>query len=79
MGVDILHAGTGQAVLPCFIGDSFPGLRRAGGLIAKLAEEQSMVLNDAERHQPPVRRVIERIAALLREHRALFRGDLPAM
>ena len=78
MVVDILHAGTGQAVLPCFVGDSFPGLRRAGGLIEELAEEQWMVLNDTERHQPAVRLVIDRIAALLKEHRALFRGDRPA-
>jgi DNA-binding transcriptional LysR family regulator len=75
--VDILHAGTGQAVLPCFVGDSFPGLRRAGGLIEELAEEQWMVLNDTERHQPAVRQVIDRVAALLKEHRALFRGDRP--
>ncbi len=77
MVVDILHAGTGQAVLPCFVGDSFPALRRSGGVIAELAEEQWLVLNDAERHEPPVRRVIDRIAALLMEHRALFRGDRP--
>jgi DNA-binding transcriptional LysR family regulator len=76
--VDILHAGTGQAVLPCFVGDSFPELRRVGGLIEELAEEQWMVLNDSERHQPAVRQVIDRIAALLKEHRALFRGDQPA-
>jgi len=79
MVVDLLQAGTGQAVLPCFVGDSFPGLRRTGGIIAELAEEQWLVLNDAERHEPPVRRIIERIAALLREHRALFRGDRPAL
>jgi DNA-binding transcriptional LysR family regulator len=79
MAVDILHAGTGQAVLPCFVGDSFPELRREGGLIAELAEEQWLVLNDSERRQPAVRLAIDRIAALLREHRALFRGDRPVV
>jgi hypothetical protein len=48
-----------------------------GGLIEDLAEEQWMVLNDTERHQPAVRQVIDRIAALLKEHRTLFRGDRP--
>jgi hypothetical protein len=36
-----------------------------------------MVLNDSERHQPAVRLAIDRITALLKEHRALFRGDRP--
>lgn len=77
MVVDILRAGTGLAVLPCFVGDSFPELRRAGGPIEELAEEQWLVLNDAERRQPAVRLAADRIAALLKEHRALFRGDRP--
>lgn len=77
MVVDVLRAGTGQAVLPCFVGDSFPELRRVGDLIDELAEEQWLVLNDSERRQPAVRLATDRIAALLREHRALFRGDRP--
>jgi hypothetical protein len=36
-----------------------------------------LVLNNTERHQPVVRLAADRIAALLREHRALFRGDRP--
>ncbi len=36
-----------------------------------------MVLNDTERHQPAVRQVIDHVAALPKEHRALFRGDRP--
>ncbi|HET7718269.1 MAG TPA: LysR family transcriptional regulator [Bauldia sp.] len=78
MVADLLHAGIGQAVLPCFVGDSFPELRRSGGTIDELAEQQWMVLNDAERHQPAVRLAIDRIVALLDEHRALFRGEKPA-
>lgn len=77
MVVDVLFAGTGQAVLPCFVGDSFPELRRTGELIEELAEQQWMVLNESERRQPAVRLAIDRIAALLKEHRALFRGDRP--
>jgi len=76
--VDILRSGVGRAVLPCFVGDSFPELRRVGDPIAELAEQQWMVLNETERHQPAVRLVIERMAVLLKEHRALFRGDRPA-
>jgi DNA-binding transcriptional LysR family regulator len=75
MVVDLIAAGAGQSVLPCFVGDSFPELRRASGIIDELAEQQWMVLNESERHQPAVRLAIDRIAALLKEHRALFRGD----
>jgi DNA-binding transcriptional LysR family regulator len=75
--VDLLLAGVGQAVLPCFVGDSVPGLKRVGGIMPELAEEQWLVLNEQERHQPAVRLVIDRIVALLQEHRALFRGDRP--
>ena len=68
----------GQAVLPCFVGDSLPELRRMGTTIDELADQQWMVLNDAERHQPAVRLAIDRLVALLEEHRALFRGERPA-
>jgi DNA-binding transcriptional LysR family regulator len=77
MVVDVLAAGAGQAVLPCFVGDSFPELRRTGGPIDDLAEQQWLVLNDNERHQPAVRIAIDRIVALLEEHKPLFRGDRP--
>ena len=77
MAVEVLASGTAQAVLPCFVGDSLAELRRWGQPLAELAEEQWLVLNESERHQPAVRSVIDRIAALLTEHRALFRGDRP--
>lgn len=77
MVVDVLRGGIGQAVLPCFVGDSFPELCRSGRLIDELTEEQWLVLNEAERRQPAVRLAIDGIVALLKEHRALFRGDRP--
>ncbi len=76
--VELLRAGVGVAVLPCFVGDSEPELVRVGDTIDELREQQWLVLNQSERHQPAVRTVIDRTVALLKEHRDLFRGALAA-
>jgi DNA-binding transcriptional LysR family regulator len=76
--VELLRAGVGVAVLPCFVGDGEPELVRAGDTIDELREQQWRVLNQSERHQPAVRTVIDRTVALLKEHRDLFRGALAA-
>lgn len=75
--VDLLRAGAGKAVLPCFVGDSEADLVRIGEPVAELRGEQWLVLNEQSRHEPPVRTVIDRLAALLPEHRALFEGERP--
>ncbi len=75
--LDCLLTGAGQAVLPCFVGDAEAGLERAGGTIDELGEEQWLVLNEQARHEPVVRGVIDRLAALLQRHRPLFSGAPP--
>ncbi len=75
--LDCVLAGMGQAVLPCFVGDEEPGLERVGGTIDELREEQWLVLNDQARHEPAVRSVIDRLAALLPRYRRLFTGAAP--
>ena len=75
--LDCLTAGVGQAVLPCFVGDAEPGLERAGGILAEVHDEQWLVLNEQARHEPAVRAVIDRIAALLQRNRRLFSGEMP--
>ncbi len=62
---------------PCFVGDAEAGLERAGGTIDELGEEQWLVLNEQARHEPVVRGVIDRLAALLQRHRPLFSGAPP--
>lgn len=76
--LDLLAAGAGIAVLPCFVGDAEPTLTRVGGIIADLQERQWLVLNDSERHQPAVRLVIDRIVGLMAENRDLMRGARPS-
>ena len=68
--LDLVLAGAGRAVLPCFVGDAEPRLVRLGPPIAELAHEQWLVMHHEDRHDPAVRTVARRIARLVRAHRA---------
>ena len=74
---DLALAGVGQALLPCFAGDREPRLERAGPPVEALGEHQWLVVHHETRHRPEVRTAVERLAALLVEHRALFAGQRP--
>lgn len=67
----------GLSVFPCFVGDSDKRLVRVAPVIAELETDQWLVSHHEERHEPAVHAVAERIAALMRRHGALFRGELP--
>jgi DNA-binding transcriptional LysR family regulator len=75
--LDMVRAGAGRAVLPCFVGDSEAALIRIGGPIAELRGEQWLALNDQTRREPAVRTVIDRLATLLTDHRSLYEGERP--
>jgi DNA-binding transcriptional LysR family regulator len=74
---DLIHAGLGNGVIPCFAGDRDPMLERTGPPIADLMEEQWLVMHDEGRSIPAIRTVIDRVADLLVEHGALFSGQRP--
>ncbi|TCD16590.1 LysR family transcriptional regulator [Oricola cellulosilytica] len=74
---DLVRAGAGKGVMPCFAGDRDPQLMRAGPLIAELADTQYLVMHNDDRHRPEVRKAIDRLHALFRDHAELFRGDRP--
>jgi len=75
---ELVAAGAGLGVFPCFVGDSDPRLARIAAPIPELQTELWLVSHHEERHRPEVRRVADRIAALMKEHAALFRGDAAA-
>lgn len=75
---ELVAAGAGLSVFPCFVGDSDPRLVRVHKPIVELYSEQWLVSHHEERHRPEVRRVADRIAALMKKHAALFRGELYA-
>jgi len=73
--LELVAAGAGMSVFPCFVGDADPRLSRMAGTIPELETEQWLVCHHEERHTPAVRTVTERIAALMREQGPLFRGE----
>ena len=72
----MVAAGGGLTVLPCFAGDSDSRLVQVAPPIPELKQEQWLVTHQDERHSREVRTVIDRIAALLRQHSPLFTGEI---
>lgn len=73
--LDLALQGAGQVVLPCFVGDREPGLRRTGDVINDLTRDQWLVVHGEDRNQPQVRRAINAIAKLLTTNAKLFAGN----
>ncbi|HEY0125108.1 MAG TPA: LysR family transcriptional regulator [Rhizobium sp.] len=74
---DLVLAGAGVAVLPCFVGDLEPRLERVGEEVASLRHGQWIVMNDTDRHRREIRVVVDRMARLLKSHADLFAGNRP--
>lgn len=75
--LDLVRAGAGAAVLPCFVGDLDPMLERATDEIAELRHKQWLVTHSDDRSRRAIRIVSDRIAKLLKEHADLFAGKRP--
>ncbi len=76
--LELVAAGAGLSVFPCFIGDADPRLVRVtGAIIAELTSEHWLVSHHDERHAPQVRTVANRIANLMKTDASLFAGDRP--
>lgn len=74
--VELVAAGGGLTILPCFAGDSDTRLVRVAPPIRELLQEQWLVTHQDERHTSEVRTVIERVVALIKANAALFQGDI---
>lgn len=73
--LDLVLAGAGFSIFPCFIGDAHEQLRRIDSPIAELNSEQWLVCHSEVRHVPEVRLVIDRIGALVSNQTRLFGGQ----
>lgn len=73
--LDVILGGGGLGVLPCFIGDTEPELRRYGSPIGELEHTSWIVMHDDERRDPSKRLVIDRLTALIKANTALFGGQ----
>lgn len=74
--VDLVAAGAGLSVMPCFIGDSNERLVRVAPPIAELFAEQWIVTHQDERHSGPVRLVAGRLTQLMARNAGLMRGEM---
>ncbi|MBP1850844.1 LysR family transcriptional regulator [Rhizobium halophytocola] len=74
--LELARSGGGRVILPCFVGDREPALVRIGDPIGDLAVHLWITMHDDDRHRPEVRKMIDRLAALLDRHAALFSGSL---
>ncbi|KPF41593.1 LysR family transcriptional regulator [Rhizobium sp. G187] len=75
---DLVQAGAGTAVLPCFVGDLDPTLERVGDEIAPLRHRQWIVMNNDDRHRKDIRTVVDRLAKLLKSRRDILAGKRPS-
>jgi DNA-binding transcriptional LysR family regulator len=74
---ELVAAGAGLTVLPCFAGDSDPRLVRIEGRpIDELETEQWLVSHQDERHGREVRTVLDRVGKLLKANAPLFAGEI---
>jgi DNA-binding transcriptional LysR family regulator len=73
---ELVAAGGGLTVLPCFAGDADKRLVQVAPPIPELMQEQWLVTHQDERYSREVRTVIDRIAALLKQHAPLFAGEV---
>jgi DNA-binding transcriptional LysR family regulator len=74
---ELVAAGAGLTVLPCFAGDSDERLVRiVAAPIPELETEQWLVSHHEERHSREVRTVLDRVGKLLKAHAPLFAGEM---
>jgi DNA-binding transcriptional LysR family regulator len=74
----VLHeatrSGAGIAVLPCYLADPDPGLRRIGAPLKEVVAEQWLLVHRDLRALPRIRAVMDAIIRLFHEDRALLEG-----
>jgi DNA-binding transcriptional LysR family regulator len=73
---ELVAAGGGLTVMPCFAGDADKRLVQVAPPIPELMQEQWLVTHQDERHSREVRLVLDRIGALLKAHGPLFAGEV---
>jgi DNA-binding transcriptional LysR family regulator len=74
----VLHeatrAGAGLALLPCYLGDPDPALRRVGAVVADVFADQWLLVHRDLRALPRVRAVMDAVIDLFQRERALLEG-----
>jgi DNA-binding transcriptional LysR family regulator len=72
--IEAARAGAGLAVLPCFLGDVDPQLRRIGDVIPEVFADQWLLVHRDLRALPRVRAVMDAVIALFLRKRSFLEG-----
>ena len=71
---DAVRSGAGLAVLPCYLADQDPRLRRVGGVLPEITTEQWLLVHRDLRALPRVRAVMDALVELFQRHRSNLEG-----
>jgi len=69
-----VRSGAGLAVMPCYLADQDPRLRRVGGVLSEITTEQWLLVHRDLRALPRVRAVMDALVELFQRHRHLLEG-----
>ena len=72
---EAVRAGAGLAVLPCYLGNADPALRRVGSILSEVAIDQWLLVHRDLRALPRVRAVMDALVRLFQEERAVLEGE----
>jgi len=75
---DAVRGGAGLAVLPCYLGDVDPSLRRVGPVLKDVWADQWLLVHRDLRELARVRRVMDALIALFQEQKSLLEGKIGA-
>ncbi len=73
---DLVATGTGLSILPCYLGDTDPRLRRIGAVLKDVAVDQWLFVHRDLRGVPRVRAVTDAVVELFQDERATIEGTL---
>ncbi len=75
---EAVRSGTGLGVLPCYLGDPDPGVRRIGPVLNDVAIDQWLLVHRDLRGLTRIRAVIDALVRLFEEERPALEGRAPA-
>jgi len=71
---EAVRSGAGLAVLPCYLGNADPTLRRIGTTLPEVTVDQWLLVHRDLRALPRVRAVMDALVHLFQEERAALEG-----
>jgi DNA-binding transcriptional LysR family regulator len=71
---DTVRASAGLTLLPCYLADRDPALKRIGTIVPEVAVDQWLLVHEDLRALPRVRAVMDALVQLFQKHRAAIEG-----